>query len=171
MIQNIKTKDFFLTGMVESQRVADVGKIVSYCILTDKGFSTTRHRRFLRPLVAANDPEIPKESVESNDGDKTTDLPNSDDITEKPVTSRAPPRRSKRTKIPKGSVESRDGEIVTGLPNPADNTEKPDTSRVPLRRSTSTTKPSVQFDQSTRARHTIKCVKMGNKQSEPIVSK
>ena len=80
MIQNIKTKDFFLTGTVESQKQADDGKILSYNILTDKGFSTTWHRRFLRPLVAVNDPEIP-ESVESNDGDKTTDLPNSDDIT------------------------------------------------------------------------------------------
>ena len=110
MLQNIKTKDFLLTGTVESQRVADDGKILSYNILTDKGYSTTRHRRFLRPLVTAIDPEIPKESVESHDGDKTTDLPKSDDITEKPVTSRAPPRRPKRTKIPKESIESNDGE-------------------------------------------------------------
>ena len=127
--------------------------------------------RFLRPLGAANNPNNSKESVESNDKDKTTDLPNSDDITEKPVTSRAPLRRSNKTKIPKGSVKSFDGEIFTGLPNLADNTEKPVTSRVPLRHSTRTTKSSVQFDQSTRAKHTIKRVKMGNKQSEPTVSK
>ena len=121
MIQNIRTKDFLLNGTIESQRTSDDGKIVSYCILTDKGFSTTRHRRFLRPLGAENDPKISKESVESNDKGKTTDLPVSDDITG-PVTSRAPPRWSKRTKITKGSVESHDGEIVTGLPNPADHT-------------------------------------------------
>ena len=72
-----------------------------------------------------------KGSVECNDKGKTTDLPVSDDITG-PVTSRAPPRRSKRTKIPKGSVESRDGEIVTGLSNPADHREQPDTSELPL---------------------------------------
>ena len=67
MLQNIKTKDFLLTGTVESQRVADDGKILSYNILTDKGYSTTRHRRFLRPLVTALDPEIPKESAVCND--------------------------------------------------------------------------------------------------------
>ena len=31
-LQNIKTKDFNLTGTVESQRVADDGQIVSYNI-------------------------------------------------------------------------------------------------------------------------------------------
>ena len=96
MLQNIKTKDFHLTGTVESQRVADDGKILSYNILTDKGYSTTRHRRFLRPLVTALDPEIPKESAVCNDGE-TTDLPNFADKTEKPATTRAPLRRSTRT--------------------------------------------------------------------------
>ena len=93
MLQNIKTKDFLLTGTVESQRVADDGKILSYNILTDKGYSTTRHRRFLRPLVTALDPEIPKESAVCNDGE-TIDLPNFADKTEKPGTTRAPLRRS-----------------------------------------------------------------------------
>ena len=37
MLQNVKTKDFLLTGTVESQRVAEDGKILSYNILTDKG--------------------------------------------------------------------------------------------------------------------------------------
>ena len=41
MIQNIRTKDFLLNGTIESQRTSDDGKIVSYCILTDKGFYTT----------------------------------------------------------------------------------------------------------------------------------
>ena len=61
MIQNIKTKDFLLTGTVESQRESDDGKILSYNILTDRGYSTTRHQRFLRPLITADtitDPEI-----------------------------------------------------------------------------------------------------------------
>ena len=31
-LQNIRTKDFILTGTVESQRVADDGQIVSYNI-------------------------------------------------------------------------------------------------------------------------------------------
>ena len=61
-------------------------------------------------------PEISKESVESNYKDKTTDLPNSDDITEKPVATKAAPRQSKRTKTPKRSVKSCDWEIVTGFP-------------------------------------------------------
>ena len=56
-LQNIRTKDFNLKGTVESQRVADDGKIVSYNIQTDKGYPTTRHRRFLRPLVTALDKE------------------------------------------------------------------------------------------------------------------
>ena len=138
--QKVKTRQTWLhifPGTIESQRTSDDGKIVSYCIITDKGFYTTCHRRFLRPLGAENDPKISKESVESNDKGKTTDLPVSDDITG-PVTSRAPPRQSKRTKITKGSVESRDGEIVTGLPNPTYHREQPDTSKkCPLRRSIS----------------------------------
>ena len=88
MLQNVKTKDFLLTGTVESQRVADDGKILSYNILTDKGYSTTRHRRFLRPLITALDPEIPKESVVCNDGE-TNNLPNFADKTEKPASTRA----------------------------------------------------------------------------------
>ena len=96
MLQNIKTKDFLLTDTVESQREAGDGKILSYNILTDKGYSTTRHRRFLRPLITAIVPEIPKESVECNDGEINTDLPNSADKTEKTAITRAPLRRSTR---------------------------------------------------------------------------
>ena len=97
--------------MVESQRTSDDGQVVSYCIITDKGFYTTRHRRFLRPLGAENDPETSKKSVDSNDRGKTTDLPISDDIIG-PVTLRAPLRRSRRTKIVTESVESQDKGIT-----------------------------------------------------------
>ena len=38
-LQNIRTKDFNLTGIVQSQKVADDGKILSYNILTDKGYA------------------------------------------------------------------------------------------------------------------------------------
>ena len=87
-----------MNGTVDSQRTSDDGQVVSYCIITDKGFNTTRHRRFLRPLGAENDPKISKESVVSNNRGKTTDLPISDDIIG-PVTPRAPPRWSRVTKI------------------------------------------------------------------------
>ena len=55
--------------------MADDGKILSYNILTDKGYATTRHRRFLRPLVTADpitDPDIPKQCV-NQDGEATTE--------------------------------------------------------------------------------------------------
>ena len=59
-IQDILTKEFDLFGTVESHRVADNGKILSYTITTDKEYQTTRHRRYLRPLAASHDPEIPQ---------------------------------------------------------------------------------------------------------------
>ena len=89
MIQNFHTKDFLLNGTVESQRTSDDVQVVSYCINTDKGFHMTRHRHFLRPLGAENDPKISKESVDSNNRGKTTDLPIPDDIIG-PDTPRAP---------------------------------------------------------------------------------
>ena len=64
MLQNIRANDFLLNGTVESQRTSDDGQVVSYCIITDKGFYTTRHRRFLRPLGEENDPKISKENVD-----------------------------------------------------------------------------------------------------------
>ena len=79
-LQNIRTKDFNITGTVESQRVTIDDQIVSYNIQMDKGYPTTRHRRFLRPLVTADpkectpDPEIPKDGEEIIDN-----LPNSAD--------------------------------------------------------------------------------------------
>ena len=69
----------------------------------DKGYPTTRHRRFLRPLVTADqkectlDPEIPKESAVCNGEEIIDNLPNNTDTREQPVTTRAPPRRSTRS--------------------------------------------------------------------------
>ena len=53
ILQNVRTKDFLLNGTLESQRMSDDGEVVSYVIKTDKGFYTTRHKRFLRPLGEA----------------------------------------------------------------------------------------------------------------------
>ena len=77
MIQNIKTKDILLTGKVESQRESDDSKILSYNILTDRGYSTTRHRRFLRPLITGDTiTEIPKQSVTQRSEATKLGLPN-----------------------------------------------------------------------------------------------
>ena len=44
----------------ESLRLADNGVVISYRIATDKGYNTTRHRRFLRSLAAEHDPKKTK---------------------------------------------------------------------------------------------------------------
>lgn len=93
----------------------------------------TRHRRFLRPLGAENDPKVSKESVDSNEKGKTTDLYISDDIIGS-VTPRAPLRRSKRTKIATESVESQDKGKTNDLPV-SDDITGPVKKRAPLRRS------------------------------------
>ena len=99
-LQNIRTKDFILLGTVEYQRVADNGSILSYIMQTDAGYPTTRHRRFLRPLVIADpteecisDPDIP------NGGEEITglNLPHNADIREQSADMQAGPRRSNRT--------------------------------------------------------------------------
>ena len=80
MILNIKTKDFLLTGTVESQRESDDGKILSYNILTDRGYSTTRHRRFLWSLITCDTiTEIPKQSVTQRSEATKLGLPKSAD--------------------------------------------------------------------------------------------
>ena len=58
-LQNVKTKDFLLKGTVVDLRETDDQKVLSYNILTDCGYETTRHRRFLRPLHT--DEETPEE--------------------------------------------------------------------------------------------------------------
>ena len=42
-LQNVKTKDFLLTGLRET----DDHRVLSYDIQTDLGYETTHHRRFL----------------------------------------------------------------------------------------------------------------------------
>ena len=93
-LQNIKMKDFLLTGTVESQRESDDGKILSYNILTDRGYSTTRHRRFLRPLITGDTiTEIPKQSVTQRSEVTKLGLPNSADSSADIIEQ---PRRSSR---------------------------------------------------------------------------
>ena len=68
-------------------RTTDDGRVVSYDIATDKGYTTTRHRRYLCPLHPEHDPKIPKvdkntkaEAIKIHDNvhdetNDTTDLP------------------------------------------------------------------------------------------------
>ena len=53
---------FKLLGTITSVRLANDGAVVSYEIATDRGYNTTRHRRFLRPLAAEHDPKIIKQN-------------------------------------------------------------------------------------------------------------
>ena len=61
-LQDVATKEFKLLGTITSLRVADDGAVVSYGIATDRGYTTTWHRRFLRPLAAEHDPQAIKQS-------------------------------------------------------------------------------------------------------------
>ena len=101
-IQNIRTKDWELLGTVETQQVADDRSILSYEIKTHLGYPTTRHRRFLRPLVekttpaaqeCTSDPGIPHNSEETS----KQDLPQSADSRDQVVATQARPRRSERS--------------------------------------------------------------------------
>ena len=86
-LQSIVTKEFILTGTIELLRTTDDGRVVSYDIATDKGYTTTRHRRYLRPLHPEHHPKIPKvdkntkaEAIKIHDNvhdetNDTTDLP------------------------------------------------------------------------------------------------
>ena len=49
-LQEVKTKEFSILGTVIEQRVTDSGVVVSYLIKTDLGYTTTRHRRFMKAL-------------------------------------------------------------------------------------------------------------------------
>ena len=111
-LQNIVTKEFKLFGTITNLRLADDGAVVSYGIATDKGYNTTRHRRFLRPLAPEQDPKVAKYNHKERDISKpsllgksiemtnTTDLPDvltndeSADLTEKLNVEK--PRRSSR---------------------------------------------------------------------------
>ena len=108
-IESACTKEFNLFGTITNLRLADDGAVVSYGIATDKGYNTTRHWRFLRPLAAEHDPKITKQNNKERNVSKpsslgkieiTTDLDvltddDSADLTEQYVEK---PRRSSRIK-------------------------------------------------------------------------
>ena len=56
-LQEVKTKEFSILGTVIEQRVTDSGVIVSYLIKIDLGYTTTRHRRFMKLLAKEHDPK------------------------------------------------------------------------------------------------------------------
>ena len=66
-LQNVKDKSWELIGTIERRRTADDGKILSYDIMTDKGYLTSRHRRYLKYLNKAHDN---KNNDEVNNGDE-----------------------------------------------------------------------------------------------------
>ena len=57
-LQNVATRDWDLKGTIERVRTADDGRVVSYDVLTDKEYMTTRHRRYLKRLHKDHDPKI-----------------------------------------------------------------------------------------------------------------
>ena len=57
-LQNIGTRDWELMGTIERRRTADDGRVVSYDILTDKGYLTSRLRRYLKRLNNDHDPKF-----------------------------------------------------------------------------------------------------------------
>ena len=100
-IQNARTKEWELCGTIETQRMAEDGAILSYEIKTDLGYLTTRHSRFLRPLmVKTNTPtaqECPTDpGIPHNSEDTTSeqDLPQQLTQREQVVATKARPRRS-----------------------------------------------------------------------------
>ena len=69
-----------MKGTIDQIRTTDDGRVVSYDVLTDKNYRTTRHRRYLRPLHKNHDPKIPKDNVDTADdaiaiSEEKADLP------------------------------------------------------------------------------------------------
>ena len=60
-------------------RTADDRWVVSYDVLTDKGYMTSRHRRYLKRLHKDHDPKI----INNKQSDVTNnaDLPNTESVT------------------------------------------------------------------------------------------
>ena len=125
MLQNVQTKDFLLSSTVESQSMVDDGQVLSYVIKTDKGYITTRNKRFLRPLPQAIDPKIQQKSEDTN-------LPPSDSMG--PTTQSVPLRRSKRAGITTQSEECQNKGIFN-YSAVFDDTTRIATQKTPLRRS------------------------------------
>merc|ERR1712215_643089 len=72
-LQNVKDKTWGLIGTVERRRTADDGQILSYDILTDKGYLTSRHRRYMKYLNDDSDKN-------DNNGANTSEEIYSDEI-------------------------------------------------------------------------------------------
>ena len=72
-LQNISTRDWELKGTIDQIRIADDGRVVSYDVLTDKNYMTTRHRRYIRPLHENQDPKIPKDKNNTDNVDTADD--------------------------------------------------------------------------------------------------
>ena len=86
-----------MKGTIDQIRTTDDGRVVSYDVLTDKNYMTTRHRRYLRPLHKNHDPKIPKDNVDTADdaiaiSEEKADLPEQIAESEKQA-----PRRSGRS--------------------------------------------------------------------------
>ena len=92
-----------MTGTVERRRTADDGQILSYDILTDKGYLTSRHRRYMKYLNDDND----KSDKNDNNGANTSEEIHSDEIPDKVVK-----RRSSRLK---GAAASKVGAFVKSV--------------------------------------------------------
>ena len=67
-LQNVANKEWVLKGTIDLLRTTDDGRVVSYDIITDKGYMTTRNRRYLRPLHPEHDPKLQK--TDTNDAIK-----------------------------------------------------------------------------------------------------
>ena len=78
-LQNVATRDWDLKGTIERVRTADDGRVVSYDVLTDKGYMTTRHRRYLKRLHKDHDPKIINDK--QSGVIKNADLPNIESVT------------------------------------------------------------------------------------------
>merc|ERR1711867_337487 len=99
-LQNVKDKTWELIGTVERRRTADDGQILSYDILTDKGYLTSRHRRYMKYL---NDDSHKND----NNGANTSEEMHSDEIPDKVVKG-----RSSRLK---GAAASTSGSFVKSV--------------------------------------------------------
>ena len=80
-LQNVITKEFKLIGTITNLRLADDGAVVSYGIATDKGYPTTRHRRFLHQLAPEHDPKVAKQNHKERNISKPSLLGKSIEIT------------------------------------------------------------------------------------------
>ena len=122
-LQNVKTKDFLLTGTVVGLRETDDHRVLSYDIQTDLGYETTRHRRFLRPLYkedkqatsadcssnhTAADPPLTRQKARESNQHLPLELPVS------PMKKNMSLRRSNRNKQSVQSTELHD-QISTSL--------------------------------------------------------